>query len=77
MLSSVVRPAKSIERARKRAMGKRIDRRKLDELAELRLCFAPPSDSEIGNAERLPDRGLVRLAPLRLLERDRGLARPC
>src|SRR5207247_9599370 len=40
---------------------------------ELRLGLLPAVDAEVGDPERLADRGLVRLAPLRLLERDRRL----
>src|SRR3954447_9010404 len=50
-------------------------RRELQQLAELFLGLAPPPDPEVRDPERLADRSLVRLAPLRLLERDGRLGR--
>ena len=42
----------------------------LENRPELRLRLGQAADAEVGDAERLADRGLARLAPLRLLERD-------
>src|SRR5204863_6997957 len=42
---------------------------------ELALRVLPPGQPEIGDAERLADRGLLRLQPLRLLERHGRLRR--
>ena len=50
-----------------------VGRRELEHRAELALRLAPALDPEVRDPERLPDRRLVRLEPLRLLERDRGL----
>src|SRR5262249_30892738 len=52
-----------------------VDRRKLEHLAELRLRLLPAPDAEVRDPERLADRRLFRLAPLRLLERHRRLRR--
>src|SRR5262249_51690784 len=49
--------------------------RDLEQLPELRLGLRPAAEAEVGDPERLADRGLLRLAPLRLLERDGGLCR--
>src|SRR4051812_19154620 len=46
-----------------------VRRRQLEDRTELRLGCVPVADAEVGDAERLADRGLVRLAELRLLER--------
>ena len=60
-------------------MGVVVGRRELEHRAELRLGLVPALDAEVRDAERLADRRLVRLAPLRLLERTRspGPACPC
>ena len=47
--------------------------RELEHLAELVLGLAPARESEVGDAERLANRRLLRLEPLCLLERDRRL----
>src|SRR5213078_3988140 len=59
-----------LEAAAERVVRVVVDRRELQHLAELCLGLAPAPDPEVGDSERLADRGLVRLAPLRLLERD-------
>ena len=50
-----------------------VGRRQLEHRAELRLGLLPAVDAEVRDAERLADRGLLGLAALRLLERDRRL----
>ena len=76
MLGGVLWPAEAIERSCQRAVREWIGRRELDELAELRCCLVPAADAEVRDAERLANRRLLGLATLRLLERDRRLARP-
>src|SRR5204863_2661294 len=63
--------AGQLERAAEAEVGVVVDRRALDHRGELvaRLGVAPRV--EVGAAERLADRGLVRLERARLLERDR------
>src|SRR5207247_8106953 len=53
-----------------------VHRLQLEDLAELRLCLGEALDPEVRDAERLADRGLLGLAPLRLLERDGRLGGP-
>src|SRR2546421_89631 len=50
-----------------------VDGRELEHLAELGLGLGVAVDTEIRDPECLADRRLLRLAGLRLLERDRGL----
>src|SRR5262249_36112205 len=50
-----------------------VDWCELEHLAELRLGLGVAVDAEVRDPERLADRRLLRLAPLRLLERDRRL----
>src|SRR5262249_58320014 len=72
-------PSLLLETAAERVVRVVVDRRELEHLAELLLCFAPAPDPEVRDPERLADRRLVRLPALRLLERDGGLrghARP-
>src|SRR5581483_11556528 len=64
-----------VERAREREVRVVVGRRQLDELAKLCLRLAPAVDAEVGDAERLADRRLLRLAPLGLLQRDGRLGR--
>ena len=54
-------------------MGVVVGRREVDHHPELRLGFLVALHAEVRDPERLANRGLVRLAPLRLLERDAGL----
>jgi len=54
-------------------VGVVVDRGELEHLAELGLRLLVAVDAEVGDPERLADRGLVGLAALRLLEGDRGL----
>ena len=51
-------------------MGVVVRRRELEDGAELRLRLLPALDPEVRDPERLADRRLVGLEPLRLLERD-------
>src|SRR6266536_4124432 len=51
-------------------VGVMVGGRQLEHGAKLLLRLLVALDSEIGDAERLADRRLVRLTPLRLLERD-------
>src|SRR5260221_10069152 len=74
VLCGVLRTAEPIERPRERSMGERIDRGQLDELPELHLGFVPASNAKVGDAERFPNRRLLRLPPLHLLERHCRLA---
>src|SRR5688572_16736890 len=63
-------PALLLERAAERVMGVVVGGRELEHGAELGLRLGPALDPEVRDAERLADRRLVRLEPLRLLERD-------
>jgi hypothetical protein len=62
-----------------------VGRRELEQLPELALGLLVAVYAEVGDPERLADRGLLGLATLRLLQRDRGLrampsrrcVRPC
>src|SRR5690348_5868825 len=72
-------PSLLLEAAAERVVRVVVDRRELQHLAELLLRLAPAPDPEVRDAECLADRGLLRLAPLCLLERDGRLgshARP-
>src|SRR5215211_1546052 len=51
-------------------------RSELEHRPELRRCLVVAADAEVRDPERLPDRSLVRRAPLRLLERHGCLSRP-
>src|SRR5207237_10288450 len=57
-----------LEAAPERVVGVVVDRRQLEHFAELRLGLFVAVDPEVGDPERLADRGLLRLARLRLLE---------
>src|SRR6266498_3702648 len=57
-------------------VGVMVGGRQLEHGAKLLLRLLVALDSEIGDAERLADRRLVRLTPLRLLERDGRLGGP-
>src|SRR2546423_5440623 len=70
------RAALLLEAAAERVVRVVVGRRELEHLPELRLGLLPAVDAEVGDAERLADGRLVRLAALRLLERDRRLCRP-
>ena len=62
-----------LEAAAERVVGEVVGRRELEDLPELGGRLIGPAQAEVRDPERLPDRGLLRLAPLRLLQRDRGL----
>src|SRR3954469_20453226 len=64
-----------LQAAAERVVRVVVVRRELQQLAELFLGLAPPPDPEVRDPERLADRSLVRLAPLRLLEREARLGR--
>src|SRR3954451_16383093 len=64
-----------LEAAPERVVGVVVHGRELEQHAELFLGRVPAPDAEVRDAERLADRRLLRLTPLRLLERDRGLRR--
>src|SRR6266508_776225 len=65
-----------LQRAAQRVVRIVICGRKVEHRAKLLLRLLVALDSQIGDAECLADRRLVRLPPLRLLERDRRLRRP-
>src|SRR5262249_10849557 len=62
-----------LERAPERVMGVVVGRRELEHDAELLFRLLVALDPQVGDAERLADRRLPRLAALRLLQRDRRL----
>src|SRR5206468_9731878 len=62
-----------LEAAPERVVAVVVGGRELEQLPELALCLHVTVDAEVGDPERLADRGLLRLAALRLLERDGGL----
>ena len=64
-----------LERAAERVVRVVVGRRELEHGAELGLGLLPAREAEVGDPERLADRRLLRLEPLRLLEHDRGLRR--
>src|SRR2546421_820389 len=64
-----------LEDAAERIVGIVVDGRELEQLAELGLGGIPAPDAEVRDAERLPDRGLIRFPLLRLLECHRRLGR--
>src|SRR5207247_2625451 len=70
----LVRLALLLEAAAERVVRVVVGRRQLEHCAELRLGLAPAVDAEVGDAERLADRRLLRLAALRLLECDGRLS---
>src|SRR5688500_16605562 len=59
-----------LERPPERVVRVVVGRRDLEHGAKLGLSLLPALDAEVRDAERLSDRGLVRLEPLRLLERN-------
>ena len=59
-----------LQAAAERVVRVVVGRRELEHRAELLLGLVVAADAEVRDAERLADRRLVRLAPLRLLERD-------
>src|SRR5262249_53691856 len=63
-----------LEATAERVVAVVVDGGELEELAELGLGFLVSGDPEVGDSEGPPGRGLLRLPPLRLLERDRGLS---
>src|SRR5207302_3904502 len=67
------RASELLEAAAERVVRVVVDRRDLERGSELSLRLAVAAEPEVGDPERLADRGLVRLAPLRLLERHRRL----
>src|SRR5215471_3730859 len=72
-------PPLLLEAAAERVVRVIVDGRQLEQRAELGLGLPPTADPEVRDTEGLADRGLVRLTPLRLLERNRrlrGHARP-
>src|SRR5581483_1249596 len=64
-----------LEAAAERVVRVVVGGRELEQCAELGLRLGPPLDAEVRDPERLADRRLVRLPPLRLFERDRRLRR--
>src|SRR3954452_13434237 len=71
--------AEVLERAAECVMRVVVGRRELlDDRPELALGVLPAGEAEVGDPEGLPDRRLLRLEPLRLLERHGRLGRhPC
>src|SRR5207248_6073926 len=67
--------AELLEAAAERVVRVVVHGRELEHLAELGLRLRVALDAEVGDPERLTDRGLLRLAPLGLLERNGGLRR--
>jgi hypothetical protein len=68
------RAALLLERAAERIVGVVVGGVQiLGDRPELTLGVLPAGEPEVGDAERLTDRGLFRLQALRLLERDRRL----
>src|SRR5205085_644178 len=67
------RAALLLEAAAERVVRVVVGRREFEHLPELGLRLLPAVDAEVRDPERLADRGLVRLAALRLLERHRRL----
>src|SRR5712691_10440141 len=65
-----------LEAAAERIVRVVVRRRELEHRAEFGLRLLPALDAEVGDAERLADRGLLGLAALRLLERDGRLSGP-
>ena len=65
----LVVPALLLERAAEAVVRVVVGRRELEHRAELGLRLLPALDPEVGDPERLADRGLVGLLLLRLLER--------
>jgi hypothetical protein len=64
-----------LEAAAERVVRIVVGRRELEHLAELRRGLVVAVDPEVRDPERLADRGLLRLTPLGLLERDGRLSR--
>src|SRR3954447_17828907 len=58
-----------LQAAAERVVRVVVVRRELEDRAKLRRRLVVAADTEVGDPERLPDRRLVRLAALRLLER--------
>src|SRR5262249_5201183 len=69
----LVRLALFLEAAAERVVGIVVRRSAFEHRPALRLGLAPAVDAEVRDAEGLADGGLLRLAALRLLERDRRL----
>jgi hypothetical protein len=57
----LLRAALLLERAAERVVRVVVDRRELEQLAELRLRLVPAAQAEVRDAERLADRGLLGL----------------
>src|SRR6266404_8442618 len=64
-----------LEAAAEGVMGVVVHRIELEHLAELRLRLFPAANAEVRDPQRLSNRRLLRLAPLRLLECNRRLRR--
>src|SRR5207247_1779303 len=65
-----------LERAAERVVPVMVCGRQLEKLAELVLGLLVALNPKVRDPERLANRSLVRLAPFRLLERDRRLRGP-
>ena len=75
MLAGLVVASLVPQRAAERVVRVVVGGRELEHLAELLFGLRPARDPEVGDPERLADRCLLRLEPLRLLERDGRLRR--
>ena len=64
------RAALLLQAAAEREMRVVVDRLELEDRPELLLRLGEAADAVVGDPERLADRGLARLALLRLLEGD-------
>src|SRR5688500_18243119 len=72
MAARLVGAPRLLERAAETEVRERVDRCTLDDGAEFLARLRVPARAEVSAPERLADRGLVRLEPAGLLERDRG-----
>src|SRR5215207_1234155 len=68
------RPAAFLEAAAERVVRVVVRGREVEHHPELGLGLLVTAQAEVRDPERLADRGLVGLSPLRLLEGDRGLS---
>src|ERR1700693_2533308 len=75
MPAGLVLLAELLEGAREPVVGIVVGRRQLEHPPHLRFRLLVTLHAEVGDGERLADRGLVRLSALGLLERDARLSR--